>query len=136
MIVYTSSPGDLSPSQLEGFFVGWPKPPSREAHLKMLHQASHVVLAVDDEIGRVVGFVNAISDGVLAAYLPLLEVLPEYQGRGIGKELMRKILQEIGDLYIIDLVCDDGLVAYYEGFGFKPGRTMMIRNYERQAGSV
>ena len=35
-----------------------------------------------DDAGRVVGFVTAISDGVLSAYIPLLEVLPEYQGAG------------------------------------------------------
>ncbi len=28
----------------------------------------------------VVGFVNALSDGRLSAYIPLLEVLPDYRG--------------------------------------------------------
>jgi len=46
----------------------------------------------DTENGRVVGFVTAVSDGVVSAFLPLLEVLPEYQGRGIGSELVRRML--------------------------------------------
>ena len=54
----------------------------------------------------VVGFVTAVSDGVLSAYIPLLEVLPEYQDRGIGSELMRRILEQLDDLYMVDVLCD------------------------------
>ena len=70
-----------------GFFVDWPTKPSPERHLALLHGSDKVVLAGDDQTGRVVGFVTAVSDGMVSAFLPLLEVLPEYQGRGIGSEL-------------------------------------------------
>ena len=46
------------------------------------------MLAVDQDNGRIVGFINALSDGILSAYIPLLEVIQEYQGRGIGKEML------------------------------------------------
>ena len=48
-----------------------------------------------------VGFVTAISDGVLSAFIPLLEVLPEWQGPGIGTELVRRILAELEDFYMV-----------------------------------
>lgn len=115
MIEYSSSPDGLEPADLEGFFVGWPTPPSPERHLALLHGSSHVVLARDGS--RVVGFVTAISDGVLSAYVPLLEVLPEYQGQGIGTELVRRLLAAVGGLYMVDLVCDEDVVPFYERLG-------------------
>jgi hypothetical protein len=61
----------------------------------------------------VVGFINAISDGLATAFLPWLEVLPDYQGRGIGRELTKRMLAELADLYSIDLTCDPELAPYY-----------------------
>jgi len=91
------------------------------------------VLAVDEESGRVVGFVTAVSDGVLAAYVPLLEVLPDYQGRGIGSELMRRLLARLGDRYTVDLTCDEPLVPFYERLGLRRGVAMALRNPEAPA---
>ena len=76
-----------------------------------------------------VGFVTAISDGVLSAYVPLLEVLPDYQGRGIGSELICRMLARLNDLYMVDLVCDAELVPFYERLGLEaPVRAISIRN--------
>jgi ribosomal protein S18 acetylase RimI-like enzyme len=73
------------------------------------------VLALDGE--QIVGFVTAISDGVLSAYVPLLEVLPGYQGRGIGAELVRRLLARLDGLYMVDLCCDEDVVGSYEHLG-------------------
>ena len=86
MIAYQLNLTGISAAQLEGFFVGWPDPPSPDTHLRILENSAHVVLALEG--GRVIGFVSAISDGVLSAYISLLEVLPDHQGRGAGRELM------------------------------------------------
>jgi ribosomal protein S18 acetylase RimI-like enzyme len=135
MISYTASVAGLTPGQLRGFFVGWPNPPSPETHLKLLIGSEHIVLAVDSEIGKVVGFITAITDGVLSAYIPHLEVLSDYQGHGIGTELMRRMLEMLHGLYMIDLQCDPGLESFYVRFGMQPGVGMYIRNYERQSGA-
>jgi GNAT superfamily N-acetyltransferase len=37
-----------------------------------------------------VGFITAITDGVLTTYLPQLEVLAEYRGQGIGSALVER----------------------------------------------
>lgn len=134
MIIFTSSTDGVTADNLNGFFVGWPKPPSPSTHLDILRQSSEIVLAVDDGSGHVVGFVNAISDGILSAYIPLLEVLPEYQHKGIGQELVRRMLRKLRNYYMIDLACDKELESFYQKFGMKPGFCMLIRNYERQAG--
>ncbi len=134
MIKYTSSTEDINPENLNGFFVGWPNPPSTQTFLKILKQSHEVVLAVDDATDNVVGFINAISDGILSAYIPLLEVLPEYKGRGIGSELVTRMLRKLDGLYMIDLVCDQELQAFYTKIGLKPGFAMMIRNFKKQSG--
>lgn len=134
MITYVYSSEGIKPSQLEGFFIGWPNPPSPETHKRIMENSMEVVVAIDDETGAAVGFVTAVSDGVLAAYIPLLEVLPAYRGRGIGQELVKRILDRLKTLYMVDLTCDKELQPFYERFGMKPATGMMIRRYEYQSG--
>ncbi len=128
MIVYDTSVDGVDPGDLEGFFVGWPSPPSPERHLALLRGSEHVVLAREEGSRRVVGFVNVVGDGVLSAYVPLLEVLPEYQGRGIGGELVRRALDLVRDRYMVDTCCDEELVAFYERFGMQRVVGMALRN--------
>ena len=133
-IRYVDTVEGIGPGQLDGFFEGWPDPPSPETHLRLLEHSDHVVLAVDGDSGNVVGFVTAISDHVLSAYIPLLEVLPEYRGRGIGSELVRRMLDRLSDLYMVDLLCDVDLQPFYASLGMHPATGMMVRNAERQSG--
>ncbi len=129
MIEYTESIDGVEAGHLEGFFVGWPQPPSPERHLELLRGSDHVILARERE--HVIGFVTAISDGVLSAYVPLLEVLPEYQARGIGSELMRRLLARLENLYMVDLCCDADLEPFYGRLGLRTwDRGMGIRNRE------
>lgn len=123
---------DLSDINLDGFFVGWPDPPSNEVFIKLLKGSYRVVIAVDDQ--KLVGFITAISDGVLSSYIPFLEVLPDYQSKGIGKELVAKMKDQLSHLYMVDLLCDQPLVSYYEKLGMMPATGAMIRNYQRQNG--
>ncbi len=134
MIEYRDNIDKIDPSMLSGFFVGWPNPPSPETHLRILHGSYAVVIAVDTEVNRVVGFISAHSDGVLSAYIPLLEVLPEYQGRGIGSELVRRLLDQLNDFYMVDLTCDTDIQPFYEKLGMTPMTCMIRRNFEMQKG--
>lgn len=125
---------DISSDMLEGFFVDWPNPPSPQTHLKLLENSSKVVIAIDEQSKQVVGFITAISDGVLSAYIPFLEVLPAYKNRGIGKELIKRMLDELSNIYMIDLCCDDDLIPLYERFGMIRSNGMLVRNYKMQSG--
>ena len=124
-IDYRTDPVEATAADLAGFFFGWPRPPAPDRRVALLRGASHGVLAWAGD--RLVGFVTALSDGVLMAYVPLLEVLPEYQGRGIGTALVERVLAEIGDLYGVDVCCDEDLVPYYERFGFQRVAGMVLR---------
>ncbi|MGW6446288.1 GNAT family N-acetyltransferase [Lentzea sp. NPDC055074] len=126
MISYSADLSGLTENDLAGFFVGWPTPPSPAQHLAVLHGSYRVVIARSD--GDVVGFVNMISDGVLTAFIPWLEVLPAHQGQGIGAELVRRVVAEAANLYSVDLTCDDELRPYYERLGMTALTGMGLRN--------
>lgn len=134
MISYTDSLAGVSSEHLQsGFFAGWPNPPSPITHYRILANSAAIVLARTDK-GDVVGFITAVSDHVSCAYIPHLEVLPAYQGQGIGSELMRRMVEKLRHLYMIDLVCDPPLQSFYERLGMKAVVGMVIRNYDRQSG--
>ncbi len=114
----------------EGFFKGWPNPPSLAMHKQILEGSFKAIVAVDGETRKIIGFINAISDGVLSAYIPLLEVLSEYQNQGIGTELIKRMLEELKDFYMIDLICDQELQPYYKKMGMMRANGMLIRNFE------
>lgn len=134
MIHYRDNAEGVTALQLQGFFVGWPDPPLPETHLDLLHRSQHVVVAIDQDSNHVVGFITALSDGLLSAYIPFLEVLPDYQGQGIGRKLVKRMLEQLNGLYMIDLSCDPELQSFYEQFGMRRSSGMMLRNYARQAG--
>ena len=115
-VVYTSDLAGIGADDLEGFFVDWPTRPTPERHLEILRGSDYVVLAREGKAGRVVGFVTAISDGVISAFIPLLEVVPERQGQGIGTELVRRLLAELEGFYMVDLMCDPELETFYRRF--------------------
>jgi len=134
MIRYAPSCQGIVANQLEGFFVGWCHPPTPEEHLRILQASDVIALAIDQEADRVIGFVTAITDGVLSAYLPLLEVLPSYQGQGIGSALVRHVLDQLGELRMIDLTCDPNVQPFYARLGLVPSTGMMIRNHQARIG--
>lgn len=135
MIRYVETIDGITAAQLAGgFFAGWPNPPSPETHLRLLSGSDYVVLAIDPETGLIAGFITAVSDNELSAYIPLLEVLEEYQHQGIGRELVRRMLAQIRHLYMVDLLCDPELQPFYSKLGMSPASGMMIRNYDRQSG--
>ncbi len=101
---------------LLGFFEGWRRSVSPEEHLELLRGSDHVV-----------GFITGISDGVLSAYIPLPEVLPDYRGQGIGTELVRRLLHKLNGLYMVDVMCDPGIQPFYARLGMLPSTGMMIR---------
>lgn len=127
MITYVDKTADITPEMISGMFVGWPNPPTAQTLIKVMRSSYRGIWALDGR--RVVGYINAISDGVLTAFIPWLEVLPEYQGQGIGSELVRRMVAELGDMYSIDLLCDNDLVEFYERQGFFGSTGAALRNY-------
>jgi ribosomal protein S18 acetylase RimI-like enzyme len=129
VIEYREDVTGITADQLRGgFFEGWPSPPSPQMHLGHLRGAEIAIAALDSSTDQVVGFVTAVGDGAMTAFIPFLEVLPDYRERGIGVELVRLVLARLRDRYSVDLVCDPGLVPFYERLGGVEGTAVMWRN--------
>jgi len=133
LIRYKESLDGVTAEMLDGFFVGWRSPRTPREHLAILRGSDRVILAIDDAENRVVGFVTALTDGVQAAFIPLLEVLPETQKHGIGSELMRRMLDGLRPIPCVDLTCDPHLQPFYEQFGMARSVGMIVR---REAGNA
>jgi len=136
MIEYTDSLKGIDAGMLPGFFVGWKTPHTPERHLEILRNSDHMILALDREKNRVVGFITALSDDIQSAFIPMLEVLPEYQGRGIGTELARMMLDRVDHVQAVDLTCDEHLQPFYERLGMLKSVGMVTRKYLKKRARV
>lgn len=128
MTEYKNDITGLTGGDLAEFFEGWKKKPSTAKRFNLLKNSDFVIVAYEGN--RVVGFINAVTDKTLSAYIPLLEVLPEYRKKGIGNELVKRMLEQLKDYYMIDLCCDTSLAPYYKKLGFSEVTGMIIRNYD------
>lgn len=123
---YHHASTQITDEDLTGFFEGWPSKPSPSVLLAVM-AGSHCSFIARTGDGRVIGLVSAISDGVLSAFIPLLEVVPGFRGRGIGTSLMRLVLERLEGFSVVDLSCDEDLVPFYLRFGMQETRAMSIR---------
>ncbi len=93
---------------------------------ELLHMAlleSHSLFTAWDA-KRLVGLGNSISDGHLVVYYPHLLVLPEYHGRGIGMELMKRLMERYKGFHQYMLVADGRALDFYRKCGFeRAGKT-------------
>lgn len=116
---------EFDENQLQELFlsVGWTSGHYPDK-LKLAMQNSHsVVSAWDGE--RLVGLMNCLSDGVMTAYFHYLLVRPEYQAKGIGRELVRLMFDKYSGYLRKVLISDGGQVGFYEKCGFVAGTGTM-----------
>jgi ribosomal protein S18 acetylase RimI-like enzyme len=126
-VTLSDSTDGLTPTALEGFFVGWPTPPSTARRLEILEASTYVSVAWTGK-DQVAGFIAAIGDGTFAAYISLLEVCGPFQGQGIGTALTQRMLARLSGYYMVDLICDQDLLAFYERFGMTRYTGAVVRN--------
>lgn len=84
-----------------------------------MKNSSSVFTAWDND--RLIGLIDALDDGIMTAYVHYLLVNPEYQGKGIGKELVKRIREKYKDYLRIVLIAYDKEIKFYENCGFEKG---------------
>lgn len=83
--------------------------------------------------GKVVGMGRLVGDGAMYWYLQEIIVLPEYQGKGIGKSIVNRLIEYIRNTAIPGTGIEIGLTAvkgkepFYEKLGFTCGLSGMKR---------
>jgi ribosomal protein S18 acetylase RimI-like enzyme len=109
----------LVPQILELAGMGFHEAP---VHEKAFENSSSVIFIYDDS--KLIGFGRAISDGAYQAAIYDVAVLPEYQGKGIGKLIIDKIVQSLPRFNFI-LYASPGKERFYEKLNFRKLKTGM-----------
>ena len=90
--------------------------------IKGLENTAFTVCARDDE--KAVGMARVITDYGYVVYIADVIVFPDYQGKGIGGEIMSRVMAYIdeniaqGQAKYIALMAAKGKEEFYEKYGF------------------
>lgn len=104
--------------------VGWNDKTDDLERLKTMVDNSQVVItAWDDEL--MVGFARCTTDYVFNGQINNVVVACDYRGRGIGKNLVEKIVKN-NDKVTYILRGDTDNLAFYNNLGFKSANTSLV----------
>ena len=84
-----------------------------------MRNSGSVFTAWDED--KLIGLINALDDGIMTAYVHYLLVNPAYQGKGIGRKLIRQITEKYKDYLRIVLITYDKEIDFYKHCGFEMG---------------
>jgi len=96
--------------------VGWNRM-EKEYENPLMTSYYHIAVYEKEEL---IGYIDSVSNGVTDAYIQDLMVHPDYQGKGVGTELMNKMIKYLKEkrIYIISVVFEERLKPFYDKFGF------------------
>lgn len=120
------TPGaDVSDSELLALYesVAWAAyTRDPELLVQAIRNSSFVVTARSAE-GKLAGLARAVSDDATICYLQDILVVPEFQGNGVGRQLVTAVQARYGHVRQTVLLTDDepGQRAFYEALGFREG---------------
>ena len=83
-----------------------------------------IVTAWDED--RIVGVGRLLSDGYCYGWIHDVGVLPEYQGRGIGKGVLNELMATERPL-LFGLTSSFTGIEFYKNLGFKKHKTAMAK---------
>ncbi len=101
--------------------VNW-KILTREQAEKAVQGSLFTVVAFDD--GQPVGMGRIVGDGAVICYIQDLIVIPDYQGSGVGQQIMEYLIDYVKKLKLpdteimLDLMCAVGREEFYKKYGF------------------
>ena len=95
---------------------------TQEQAKKALLNSLYTITAINQ--GESVGMGRIVGDGAVICYIQDFIVKSEYQGQGIGKLMMEKLIQHVESFrtenseIMLCLMCAKGREEFYEKFGF------------------
>ncbi|PSB10966.1 hypothetical protein C7B62_07520 [Pleurocapsa sp. CCALA 161] len=121
--VLLQSNGQISPDQLNDLCqaVGWSSRTLSKLEKAIQGSFRHVAAwHVDQEQQQLIGFARAVSDGVYQATLLDIMVHPNFQGRGVGKTLVKTLTKQLHAAQITDIIllASPHVTDFYHQLGF------------------
>lgn len=121
--IFFSTDRDIDLYELEELCdaVGWSRRPLRKVKKALQH--SFLVGSMWEVKGnrkRLIGFARATSDHAFNATIWDVVVHPDFQGKGLGKALMKYMIKKLRseDISNITLFADPHVLDFYHGLGF------------------
>ena len=123
-IVWTDSLSDVDWEELSALYRAAPLGDKRPDWLKTAFSNSMFrYFAYED--GRIVAAGRALADGVDCSYICDVAVLPSHQGKGLGREIILKLVEQSKHHRKILLYSVPGKESFYKKLGFKRMSTAM-----------
>lgn len=121
--IYFSINKDINLYELEKLCdsVGWVRRPLKK--VKIAIENSFLIVSVfhyTQNTKRLIGFARATSDESFNATIWDVVIHPEFQGQGLGKEVMNEIIRQLRsyDISTITLFADSEVIKFYRHIGF------------------
>lgn len=101
--------------------VGWGSYDEKVSK-KALANTMYSVSVYDDD--KIIGYGRIIGDGICFLYIHDVIVIPKYQNKKIGSQIMNKLLEKVNQIKIenpyvrVYLGASKGKEKFYERFGF------------------
>lgn len=107
--------------------AGLPRPTNdKERIQKMFANSNLIVTAWDKDL--LVGVSRSITDWVWSCYLADLAVRDEYKKRGIGRQLINRTKEKLGEQSMVLLLSVPTAMEYYPKLGFTKQESSFIIN--------
>jgi ribosomal protein S18 acetylase RimI-like enzyme len=131
-LVWSSNTSELDWSELETLYRLAPLGNKSADLLQTVFGNSRFKWLVRDE-GRLVAAGRALADGADCSYICDVAVLPAYQGTGLGKEVVSRLVEDSRDHKKIILYSVPGKEGFYRKLGFLRLLTAMAIFQDREA---
>ena len=101
--------------------VGWGSYDKKVSEKALANTMYSVSLYYDDKI---IGYGRIIGDGICFLYIHDVMVIPKYQNKKVGSQIMNKLLEKVNQIKIenpyvrVYLGASKGKEKFYERFGF------------------
>ncbi|CAI0972499.1 GNAT family N-acetyltransferase [Serratia quinivorans] len=76
--------------------------------------------------GRLIATAHAISDMTSVAYLADVALHPDFQGRGLGRQLMDRVMQDLAPLGKVFIYSVPDKLEFYKKYHFRELTTGMV----------
>ena len=102
--------------------VGWGSPNLKQIEIALKNTIYSISAETD---GKIIGMGRIIGDGARMFYIQDVIIHPDYQGMGIGTQIMEKLIAYIEKLpfsecnIMVGLMSAKGKECFYEKFGFR-----------------
>jgi GNAT superfamily N-acetyltransferase len=124
--------------QLHELYQGewWSRGRSLEEVRTMLAHSGPIFGVRTEESAELIAFARVLSDRIFKAFLFDVIVHPAHRGQGLGRGLLRQILDapELRQVRHFELYCLPERVSYYEEFGFSAEFEPAIRLMRKKKG--